>query len=82
MARYFLDYHNDMGVIIDDEGQELPNLDAARTEARRTIAEGARDLMAEGGDGQIKVEVRDKSSVVLRVTATFLTEQFDDSVYP
>jgi hypothetical protein len=77
MPRYFLDYYDDTSVIIDDEGQDLPSLDAARAEARRTIAEGARALMAKGGDGQIKVEVRDKSSVLLRVTATFLTELLD-----
>lgn len=42
MPRYFFDVYDDV-VAPDDEGQELPNLDAARLKA----LEGARELIIE-----------------------------------
>jgi hypothetical protein len=73
MPRYYFDFHDDKEVTVDDEGQELSGLDAARTEARRTIGEAARDLTAKGRDGLVKVEVRDEVGALLRVAVTILT---------
>lgn len=73
MPRYYFDFYDDTGVTIDDDGHELPGLDAARSEARRTIGEAARDLTAKGQDGLIKVEVRDKGRALVRVALTILT---------
>ncbi|HEX8484472.1 DUF6894 family protein [Sphingomonas sp.] len=42
MARYFLNIYDDL-IVLDEEGVELPNLEAARLQALH----GARDLMVE-----------------------------------
>lgn len=73
MPRYFFDFHDAKNITIDDEGHELPSLDAARAEARRTIGEAARDLTAKGQDGFLRVEVRDKGGALVRVAVTILT---------
>jgi hypothetical protein len=73
MPKYFFDLQDPQGAIVDDEGVELPSVDAARSEARQTIGEAARSLMAKGVDGRIVVEVRGPAGPVLTVTATFET---------
>jgi len=72
MPKYFFDFHDGQGAIADDEGIELPSLDAARSEARQTMGEAARS-MAKGADARIVVQVRDQSGPVLTVAATFET---------
>ncbi|MCK1453164.1 hypothetical protein IVB36_20230 [Bradyrhizobium sp. 35] len=81
MPRYFFDFHDDNGATIDDEGHELPGLNAARTEARRTIGEAARDLTAKGQDGVVQVEVRDEHGAVLRVAVTSCRLSFSHGRY-
>ena len=52
MTRYFFDMHNGTGDLIDDEGLDLPDVDAARAQAVESIRavlsaevlEGALDL--------------------------------------
>lgn len=73
MPKYFFDFQDPQGRIVDDEGVELPSLDAARSEARQTIGEAARSLMAKGAEGRIVVQVRDQRGPVLTVTAEFET---------
>lgn len=43
MPRYHFNVHNGVGVVADEEGRELPDVDAARAEAVR----GIRSLIAE-----------------------------------
>ncbi|MGX4804856.1 DUF6894 family protein [Bradyrhizobium guangdongense] len=73
MPKYFFDLQDPSGRIVDDEGTELPSLDAARNEARQTIGEAARSLMARGADGRIVVQVRDQNGLLLTVRAEFET---------
>lgn len=73
MPSYFFDFHDANGVIIDDQGQELPDLEAAGYEARRSIGEAVRELTGKGLDGRAMIEVRDKGGPVLRVVGTILT---------
>ncbi|MGX4771844.1 DUF6894 family protein [Bradyrhizobium guangdongense] len=73
MPKYFFDLQDPNGRIVDDEGTELPSLDAARNEARQTIGEAARSLMARGADGRIVVQVRDQNGLLLTVRAEFET---------
>jgi len=67
MPRYRFNIHNAIGFIPDEQGQELPDLEAARAEALR----GARSLLAEEvRSGQMnlcgRLEVRDeKDDLVL-----------------
>jgi hypothetical protein len=69
MALFFFHLHNGLGFLRDEEGRELPDLDAARREAVRSI----RSLLAEeitggridlggrveiaGADGEILAQV-------------------------
>jgi hypothetical protein len=70
MALFFLHLHNGLGFLPDEEGRELPDLEAARQEAVRSI----RSLLAEeitggridlagrveiaGADGETLAQVR------------------------
>jgi len=49
MARYFFDVIADGELAPDEEGMNLPNLDAARREASRSLAELARDTLRSDG---------------------------------
>ena len=74
MPHYYFHLHNHVGAR-DEEGQDLPDLAAAREEAIR----GARDLMAEGiKQGEVElddwIEVQDESG------AQVLAVQFRDAV--
>lgn len=68
MARFFFHVRDDKNYIQDDEGQELPDLDAARDEA--TVA--ARQLLSEAllqGNGLIdrQFEIADAQGVICAV---------------
>jgi len=68
MARFYFHLYNDI-VSKDEEGRELPNVEAARHDAQ----EDARDMAAESvRDGQLNlshyVEVADESGPLFRVT--------------
>ena len=43
MPKFYFDLEDDGGITIDDHGEELPGLDAARREASVTLAEAAKD---------------------------------------
>jgi hypothetical protein len=60
VAQFYFDVHDD-GLIIDDEGLELPDLEAVQHEATRALAGLAWDKAA-GGDPiqQMGIAVRDK----------------------
>jgi len=45
MPVYFFDTHDDETFIEDDIGIDLPNLEAAKAEAARSLAELARDVI-------------------------------------
>lgn len=68
MPRYFLHLHNNLGPVTDEEGQDLPDLEAAHLEAIRNI----RGLLsAELKEGQIdlsgRIEIFDEPGNLLRV---------------
>ena len=68
MARFFLHLRDGTELMEDPDGSELPDLNAARAEAR----EAARDIMAgmvragELLDGQ-QIEIRDAAGALLEV---------------
>jgi hypothetical protein len=66
VPHYFFDLHNDIDVI-DDEGRDLPDLDAARAHAlaeARTMIEAS---IAESGKVDLRhhMDVRDQSGEVV-----------------
>jgi hypothetical protein len=74
MPRYYFDIHDDVD-IVDDTGQELRDLRAARDEAARALSEAAKDmLVSDGPRKELMIVVRDTSSVVLKAKLAFTTE--------
>jgi hypothetical protein len=58
MTRYFFDVLANGKLAPDEEGMILPNIDAARTEASRALADLARDTLRSEGSPRIGIEVR------------------------
>ena len=48
MTRYFFDFRSGGIVSTDDEGQELPDVEAAHGEAIEALADALQDLVLEG----------------------------------
>jgi two-component sensor histidine kinase len=48
MPRYFFDFNDTENTLPDDEGVELADLEAAKDEAVRALAEITRDLLPNG----------------------------------
>lgn len=75
MARYFFDMRDGDDVRADEEGIELPTIDAVRDEAAHSLADMARDEVPLTGNGPARhmaIEVRDGDGPVLH--ARFLFE--------
>jgi len=75
MPRFFFDVHDDIHVI-DDVGIELPDLDAAKAEATRTLAEIAGELLPNDGTRKtLAINVRNESGqVVLKTSLNYVAE--------
>jgi hypothetical protein len=65
MPRYFFDIRDGEELVSDEEGMELPDLDAAFREAARSLAE----ISPKGSSGQMAMVVRDGSGTVVLDTA-------------
>ena len=60
MAKYYFDLREGGSLVEDDEGQELPDLDAAEREAAEVAAEISRDKLPKGNAREIIIEVRNE----------------------
>ena len=70
MTQYFFDFRSSGVISTDDEGQELPDVEAAHREAVEALADALQDLILEGEiDQRIIIDVRDDLGPVLQVTA-------------
>jgi hypothetical protein len=77
MPRYYFDLCDDSGHYPDDEGLELPSIDAARQEAAHSLADMLRDAVREGTGRavrQMSVEVRNDVGPIIRVKSGFEIE--------
>lgn len=70
MPRYFFDVLDEEGIFIDDVGIELPDMDAATKEARRTLADMVRDALRAQSHESLSISIRDGADgpVILSVT--------------
>lgn len=70
MTRYYFDLRDEDGCLADDEGFELPNLEAVQREAVLSLADQARDVAekAIGSFADLTIEVRDDVGPVMTVT--------------
>lgn len=74
MPRYFFDTRDGDLFIEDDDGFELPDLEAAKAAASASLAELARDMsLPDKGRRVVVVEVRDDQRSVLEVRLTLET---------
>ena len=58
MTRFFFDVLTNGKLTSDDEGMILPHMDAARTEASRSLGDLARDTLRSEGCPRVSIEVR------------------------
>ena len=69
--RFFFDTRDDENLIEDEEGIELPDLQAAKFMAAESLAEIARDVIPGATRRILAVEVRDEAGPVMRTTLIF-----------
>lgn len=68
--RFYFDYQDSAGAILDDQGEDLPDLAAARDAALRYLAEGIRDHSPSELTEKLSVLVRTKDAPIMTVSAT------------
>ena len=71
MPRYYFDTRDGDAFILDDEGAELPDLDAAKKIAAASLAELAKDVLPSSERRVLIVEVRNEEQPVLETRLTF-----------
>ena len=72
MTQYFFDFRSGGVVSTDDEGQELPDVEAAHNAAIEALADALQDIVLQGQvDQRVVIDVRDDLGPVLEVTAIF-----------
>jgi hypothetical protein len=70
MTRYFFDFLTGDVLSLDDHGTELPNIQAAHSEALSALADAIQDVVLQGlADQRFAVNVRDERGQVLEITA-------------
>lgn len=71
MPLYFFDTRDGEKFIQDDVGVELPDLDAVKVLAARSLAELARDVIPGSVKRTLEVEVRDEQQPVMEARLVF-----------
>ena len=76
MRRYYFNVRDDEKLTPDDEGLQFGDVAAAREETARAIAEMLKDVMPDGAERVITIEVRDEDNRPLfRTTVRYQVEQ-------
>jgi hypothetical protein len=75
MKRYYFDLRDGDAVSVDEEGLELPDIEAVKEEAARLLVDMAKDAVRgrrfDGFGRGVDVEVRDEDGLVLQAKVTF-----------
>jgi hypothetical protein len=75
MTRYYFDFRSGDILSVDEEGRELPDADAAHSEALAALGDAIEDVVMQGqSDQQIGVDVRDELGPVLEISAVLLSK--------
>ena len=75
MPRYYFDLRDDRGLFPDEEGLELPTIDAARAEAAQALADMLRDAVQDDSRTlHLSIEVRNDVGRVLHLKSSFEIE--------
>ncbi len=72
MPYYFFDTHDGDTTVIDDQGLELANRQAARVAAIDALPDIARDVLPDGDRREMGVRVRDETGRVILTAALSL----------
>ena len=78
MARYYFDLLDSDGLVVDDEGREIEDLEAVQVEAARSLIDLARDslMMATFRSvEQLSILVRDDGGPVMKAHFNFEIEK-------
>ena len=73
MPRYYFDIFDGTETIRDEEGINLPGIEAAMAEARRAAADMSRELMLDNAPGPIEVTIRDHTTGPALFSVTWTT---------
>jgi Domain of unknown function (DUF6894) len=74
MKRYYFDLRDDDSLAVDEEGLELPGIQAVQEEAARSLVDMTKSAVAalQSSSGRhMAIEVRDDTGPVLQVRFTF-----------
>ncbi|MTV13020.1 MULTISPECIES: hypothetical protein [Bradyrhizobium] len=72
MPRYYFDLKDGNGIVVDEEGMDLRDLEAAQNEAALSLAGMARDAVATAHRAeQMEIGVRDDNGAVMLVRFSF-----------
>ena len=75
MVNYFFDFRADELFLLDEDGEDLPDADAAHREALQAFTQAVRDTLMQGRSGQrFAVEVRDELGPVLEITGVIASK--------
>ena len=71
--RYYFDMVDHEGIVIDDEGMELPTIESVREEAARSLLDMAREEFRPSGGAarELAIRVRDDVGPLLQLKFTF-----------
>ena len=76
MPRFFFDVREGPRFVPDEDGLELPDVDAAEHEAAEAAASFERDMLSKGDVRDVSVEVRNEHGQrVITVTVTMQVER-------
>jgi hypothetical protein len=82
MARFFFDWRDNENFEEDDEGMDLPDLEAVKVEASRALLERAREEVPGRDRHTLSIEVRDENGrplmsiiLILEVRAVAATDR-------
>lgn len=73
MPHYYFDVHDKEGTFHDEVGLELPNMDAAITEARRALADMTKEMLIDAGAEGIHIVIHDGDDGPVRLSVSLVT---------
>ncbi|WP_439400492.1 DUF6894 family protein (plasmid) [Bradyrhizobium sp. PMVTL-01] len=74
MPRYYFDLRDGKHLIQDEEGMDLPDMEAVRNEAARALVDLARDSIR-SNSANLVIEARDENGPVMRARFEFDIER-------
>jgi hypothetical protein len=77
MPRYHFDIRDGQDVFTDDDGMDLPDMDTAIGEARRTLADMMRDSLRNDGGDALSIAIRAGADGPVIVSVRFNTSRPD-----